>query len=433
MVESVSNNLSSARQSELYSEYGEVIEALKEAFPDKTEQELHLAVREHLGTLDNKDISQMDTQKMLESISQTFNVELSAQEASKIISEWEDITQDFDIDVSNLASILTDYSSDGIDKSDRQYLILLWQMLQKEMEDAIGEEGTVTSETNRAIQEKNLEEYKEKKAEAKEKAAAAKTWGKIAKWAGFAVAWIGTAIATAVACIACVTGVGVPAAVALFTAAGIMGTLAVAATVAAVSDACGEEISVGVGVAKLVNLIPGVELDEDTFAMVTDMVIQIGLSLVAAALTLGVGAVNLISSIGKAAAQAAGEGVKAAIKAVITAMINALKQALKMSLKTMGDTMESFSRLLNVINGGIQVAQAGTQAVTAGINFDYSLTQADLMEIQALLESISDTRELSEELLSALLKKIFEAMRGDVQSSTQSSIDILQFTADLKG
>ena len=154
MVDGIGNIPLTGNQHQSLSEYEDVLQALQKAFPEKTELEIQQALTGYLGTLEGKNPSEVDSQLMLDHIMKTFNVELSTKAATEIKKEWEELTKSLDLGVSDLASILSSYSSSGIDKTDRAYLTLLWQMIQGELEDALGEEGIVVAEKNKAMQRK---------------------------------------------------------------------------------------------------------------------------------------------------------------------------------------------------------------------------------------------------------------------------------------
>lgn len=427
MVDPIGNSLTPSEQTELYTEYGEVILSLQQAFPQKSETDLHLAIQQYLRSLDNAEASKVNTDKMFNHISQKFNIEISAEAANRIKTEWEDITRNFDIDVSNLASVLMDYSSEGIDKSDRQYLILLWQMFQKELEKAVGEDGITSSQTNKELQEKQFQEYLDKTTEEMKKAGKSKFWNKLLKWVGVAAAVIG-AIASCVAAVAaCATGVGIAGGVCLFASATILCGLAIGGTVAAVGEEFGVDTSlgslIGKGIARALNGLGITDFSEkeiEEFGMWTDMAIQIALTVVATALSLGAAAGPAIF---KGIAKTGTTGAKIALT-LGPKIIENTGRAVK--------AIKVASQVLNLLSSIMGIAQAGAKGVTTGINLDYQLTQAELLEIKALLEKLSTTRHMEEELLAALLSKIFEAMRKNVQDATNSSIETIQHLASLK-
>ncbi|MBI9089840.1 MAG: hypothetical protein JEZ12_11540 [Desulfobacterium sp.] len=148
MVEGIGNTPPVGNTSQLYTEYEEVEQALMKAFPDKSELEIQQAVISYLETNSATDASGVDSQNMLDHITRLFNVEISTQAANEIKAEWEDLTQSMDIDVADLAAVLTDYSPDGIDETDRDFMVLLWQKLQGELEGAFGEESTAVAIAN---------------------------------------------------------------------------------------------------------------------------------------------------------------------------------------------------------------------------------------------------------------------------------------------
>ena len=130
MVEKIGDVQSYFSKDKFYSEYEDVEQALMKAFPDKTELEIQQAVASYMGTVQDKKTSEIDSKDMLNHITKMFNLEISTQTANAIKKEWEDLTNILDVDVSNLALLLKGYSSDGLEKTDRDFLVLLWQILQ---------------------------------------------------------------------------------------------------------------------------------------------------------------------------------------------------------------------------------------------------------------------------------------------------------------
>jgi hypothetical protein len=392
MVEGIGNTPTGGSTQQIYSEYEEVQQALQKAFPGKTELEIQQAVVSYLGTVQGQNAGGIDSQAMLAHITKAFNVEISAQAASDIKTEWEDLTQSLDIDVADLAAILTDYAPDGIDKTDRAYIMLLWEQLQGELEGAVVEESTVVATANKQLQESEFKVYLDKKAEEMEKAGKGGLWAKIKRWACV----VASVLAAVTACVLIATGVGAPAGAALMVGAACLVTLAVASTVSAILDECGVEWTLGQGVgkllAKLINACGG-DVDEDKFATWTAFAVQMTLTVVAVVCTLGVGS---------AAAPAAN-----------------------------ASNMAKLANMLPLVTGAMGIATGLIQVDSAVGNYLFANMQAALLELKALLEQLGETRAMDQELTAAILNKIFEAMRGNVADAMDTALQDLELVTSM--
>lgn len=410
MVEGIGNTPSPGEITQLYSEYEDVEQALMKAFPDKSELEIQKAVIEYMETLPDKDASEIDSRKMLDHITKLFNVEISTQAATEIKKELEDLTHSLDIDVSDLASILEDYSPKGLDKTNREYLILLWQQLQSKLEDAIGEESTSVGNTDKEMQQKEFKAFVDKKAEEMAKAGETKVWNKLLKWVGVVAAVAAAAVACVVAAAAIASGAAAPVGALLIAGAGILVTLAVAGAVSATLDEFGVKWSLGQGVGKgigmLINALGG-DVDEEQVAMWTAFGVQMALTIAAVACTLGAGLVAAPGAVGSFTANA----VSGASKTV-----NAINQA--------GTALKLLSAVLGL-------ATAGVQAMSTVANYQLALTQATLLELKALLEKLAETRNTNQELMAAILSKIFESMRGSVGDSMDTLVQDMKAVAGM--
>jgi len=418
MVEGIGNTPSNGVTDQIYSEYEDVEQALGRAFPGKSELEIQQAVVSYLETVAGQDRSTIDSQAMINHIGKMFNVEISTRAANEIKTEWEELTAQLDIGVSDLASILTDYSPDGIDQTDREYLVLLWQMLQGELEDVVVDESTVVATTNKEMQQKEFKEFVEKKAAEMEKAGKSGFWNKVLKWFGVVAAVIAAAIACVVAAVAIATGVGAAAGALLIAGAAILVTLAVSSAVSSVLSECGVEWSLGQGlgkvIAKLINALGG-DVDEEAFAKWTAFAVQIALTVVAIVCTLGAGAASAPGALASAGATGV-TAVSSGATATTTTLVNSIN---------------AVSNGLKLLSAGMGIATGLIQVGSTISNYQLAQFQADLLELKALLEKLGETRNMEQELAAAILSKIFEAMRGNVADSMDTILQDLELITSM--
>jgi hypothetical protein len=386
----------------------------------------------YLETVEKKDGSAIDSQAMIDHISQTFNAEISTRAANEIKTELEKLTAHQDIDVSELASILTDYSPDGIDQADREYLVLLWQMLQGEIEDAFLDESTTVANSNKELQQKEFNEFVEKKAKEMEKIGKTNFWNKLLKWVGVVASVVAAAVACVVAAAAIATGVGAAAGALLIAGAAILVTLAVSGAVSAGLSEAGVEWSLGQGlgkgIAKLINALGG-DVDEENFAKWFSFGVQMALTVVAIACTLGAGLVTApgaVASAGSTGASAASSGASAASSGAAAAASTAAS-----TTSTLTNTMNGATNALRMMSAGLGIATGLIQGGSAVANYSLSKFQAELLEIKALLEKLAETRNMEQELMGAILSKIFEAMRGNVADSMDTILQDLELIVSM--
>lgn len=431
MVEGIQNTHMTGSHASMFAEYQDVVDALQKAFPEKPELEIQQAITSYLKSQVGKEAGEMDSKAMLEHITRTFNVAISTEMASEIKKEWEDLTKSMDLGISGLATLLTDYSDKGIDKTDREFLVMLWQMLQGSIEDAIGDESQVSLNANKEAQQKEFQEFLDKKIEEMEKAGKTGFWNKLLKWAGVVASLIGAAVACVVAGAAIATGVGAPAAALLITAAVIMCALAVEGTVAAIGEEFGKDTSlfsqIGKGVAKLLKAL-GADIDEDKFAMWTAFAIKITLTVVAIACSFGAGAVSGVGAAGSGAASgasAASSSASTGAQAASTAA-NTATAATKLA-----DTLNASANLLKMISAGMGVATGVIQAGSAIANYQLAELQAELLKLKALLEKLAETQNMEQELANKILQIIFEAMRGNVAEAMDTILGDLDLAVSM--
>ncbi len=446
MVEGIGTTPSDNVSSQIYSEYEDVELSLKRAFPDKSELEIQQAVVTYLETVEKKDSSAIDSQAMIDHISKTFNAEISTRAANEIKTELEKLTAHQDIDVSELASILTDYSPDGIDQTDREYLVLLWQMLQGEIEDAFLDESTTVANSNKELQQKEFNEFVEKKAKEMEKIGRTNFWNKLLKWVGVVASVVAAAVACVVAAAAIATGVGAAAGALLIAGAAILVTLAVSGAVSAGLSEAGVEWSLGQGlgkgIAKLINALGG-DVDEENFAKWFAFGVQMALTVVAIACTLGAGLVTApgaVASAGSTGASAASSGASAASSGASAASSGAAAASsgaaaaastAASTTSTLTNTMNGATNALRLLSAGLGIATGVIQGGSAVANYSLSKFQAELLEIKALLEKLAETRNMEQELMGAILSKIFEAMRGNVADSMDTILQDLELIVSM--
>ncbi|MDY0220917.1 MAG: hypothetical protein RBR67_07255 [Desulfobacterium sp.] len=421
MVEGIGSTASDNVSGQIHSEYGDVQLSLKRAFPGKSELEIQQAVVAYLGTVEKKDGSAIDSQAMIKHIGKMFNAEISTRAANEIKTEWEKLTARHDIGVSELASILTEYSPDGINKGDREYLVLLWQMLQGELEDAFMDESTVVANANKDLQKKEFDEFVEKKAKEMEKAGKTNFWNKLLKWVGVVASVIAAVVACVVAAAAIATGVGAAAGALLIAGAAILVGLAVSGAVSATLSEFDVEWSLGQGIgkmlAKLINALGG-DVDEETVAKWTAFAVQIALTVVAIACTLGAGLATAPGAVASTGSTAAGAASSAASTAASTT-------------SSLTSTMNGAANALKMMSAGLGIATGIVQGGTAIANYSLSKFQAELLELKALLEQLSETRNMEQELMGAILSKIFEAMRSNVADSMDIILQDLELIAGM--
>lgn len=423
MVDGVSNNLTTLQEYTLNSEYQDVIDALKQAFPDMTEAELEQEILDYLAANTDKDLDDIQVLDLVSEISKALNVSLSEQTVSAIKDEWEDLTQVMDIDVSDLVDVLDSFAESEVSMS-REYLVMLWQMLQGELEDAAGEEAIAVTEADKQISEQKFSEYLDETVSSLEANRASKVWDEILKWAEVAVSLIGAAVSCIGAVVACCTGVGVGVGIAMFAAAGIMTTLAVSSTVSAVLDEFGVEWELGsltgTGIAELINACGG-NVDVEEFAGWFAFGVQITLTVIAVCCTLGAGIGSWLSSAGSTGANATG------------ALANATKNVSEVTSKAAkaASNLTKLKALMDILSA---VAEFGLGCVEIAKGVDtvvLAYTEADLVAIQAMLEKVSQAQEMDQELIEAILKIIFQAIRGDVADAMDMTLQDFESIANM--
>lgn len=442
MVEGIGSTPSDIASAQILSEYKDVEISLKMAFPGKSELEIQQAVVGYLGTVDKKDGAAVDSQAMIDQIGKMFNAEISTRAANEIKTEWENLTARHDIGVSELASVIGDYPPDGVDKQSREYLVLVWQMLQGKLEDAFLDESTVVANSNKELQQKEFNEFVEKKTQEMEKAGKTNFWNKLLKWVGVVAAVVAAVVACVAAAAAIATGVGAVAGGLLIAGAAILCTLAVTNAVSAGLSEAGIEWSLGQGIGKglgmLINALGG-DVDEDTVAKWTSFAVQIALTVVAIACTLGAGLVTTPASAASASASAANSGIPSsgilmqstrttvdAVASVATAATTTVK-----TVSSSTKAMHGITNIMRMTSAGLGIATGAIQVGSTAANYSMSKFQVELLQIKALLEKMSETRNMEQELTATILSRIFEAMRQNVADSMDLILQDLELITSM--
>jgi hypothetical protein len=73
------------------------------------------------------------------------------------------------------------------------------------------------------------------------------------------------------------------------------------------------------------------------------------------------------------------------------------------------------------MQAGVGVA-TGAKAI---VDFQYTMQQAELLELKALMEKLLQILKTSQQVAEALLDAIFTAMRDIITESTQNLMDLL--------
>jgi len=365
------------------SEWNDVEDALAKAFPGQSAAELHAAATIFIA--ENPDAT-MD--ELLAALQTQFSVEISAELVTEIRKEWDEFSTSSDLSPAELLAVLDDYDGDAVDTSSQAYLLFLMQTLQKEIEKITSETVGTESEVDRA-------RYEAAKADVNEqiKDLDKKTSGGFLKWLGAAAAVVAAVISVAVA-VAVSVASGGTAAVFAVTAAVIACTLAVSAIAGAASD----------GKYSIAGLVAqGLEacgVDEQT-AQWIGIGVEVALAVAGAVCSLGVG---LLAS----GASAASTGANTAA--------------------TVAKTTEKFEQLailMSKVVCALQVATGVAQGVKAVIDYDYTMSQAELTELRAIMEKLLQILKAKQALTEELLQTIFDAMRGTVSESTEGYLDSL--------
>jgi len=420
MVEGVSNNLTTLQEYQLTSEYQDVIDTLKQAFPGMTESELEQEILDYLAANQDQDLADIDFETLVTEISKALNVSLSAETISAIKDEWEDLTCVMDIDVSELVDVLDSYAPGEI-RMDREYLVMLWQMLQGELEDAAGDEAIAVTEADKKITEQKFQEYLDKTVSSLEANRDSEIVDIVLKWAGVAASLIGAAASCVAAVVACVTGVGVGVGIAMFAAAGIMLTLAAAGTTSAFLDLAGVDWELGsltgTGIAELINAC-GANIDVEEFAGWFAFGVQTTLMVVAVLCTLGAGAGTMFSS-----SASTGTNLLSTLFGATAKGADAAANATK-ALNAVNVLIKGLEALAQFSLGVIEIAK-GVDTVIL------SYTEADLVAIKAMLEKMREIQNMDQEMTEAFLQIIFQAIRGDVADAMDTVLQDFETIVNL--
>lgn len=466
MVEGVSGNLSGLEQFRLKNEYQEVIDALKKAFPGMTEAALEQAMMSYLEAHSSDKLSGLSVLELINKISESLNVCLSAQAAATIKDEWEDLTKTMDIGVSDLVDVLDSYGQGEVHTS-RAYMVMVWEMLQGELEDSASEEATIVAETDKTLQKSKFSEYLEEKLTAMAKARTDKGWSTALKWAGTVASLIGgmvtSAIGGAMMVAAGWTGLGAIAGACMISAGFISMAAGTSALVGLIVETAGHgenwslEGAIGHGIGALLNLM-GADVDEEAWAMWTAIVIQgamlyasVSLSLAGGFFSLCSAGSQIASSSVKAAADTANvarEAANAAKDAAEIAQVcgdcwelaKAAKEAAAIAAETakilqltkINHAMSVVTSLMSMFNGVAGFGKASIQIGRSASAISLAESQADLMAIKTLLKNLSDVRETNQEVMHQIFTIIFKNMRGQVADASDSLLKDLEMVARMQ-
>lgn len=370
-----------------YQAYLAHLAELEKIFTDEPRLAIEQALMRYLAEHPDADIKDLNPTNYISHLAEVFGVELTTDQISRIKTEWEEFADAVDLTPSELADVISDYDADGPQGSKREFLLMIWHMLQGELEEDVAEENIFTSQKNKEIQEKQFNKYIEEQVEELNKSGLAKFFDGVKKWAGTIAACLGAVAACIVAGVAAVSGIGTAAGIALAVAAIALTVMAVNMVVQQATD--GEVDMFGeVGKHIIAPILEafGADVDEEEVAMWTSVAINMALAITAAACSFG--AASALSGISGAAG--------------------------------------TISSISNMVSAGCSITNGVVAGASAGVNLDLALHQADLLEIRALLEQLSEARNIEQELMAKILSKIFEAMRGDLATAMDTTLENIE-------
>ena len=365
--------------------FSDRVDQLAKLFEEQPRMLIEWALLQYLAENPDADLRTLNPSVDIAFLSEIFRVKAAENSLKTVAPKPVRDLRKSETDLSGLSDILDDFSSKGIEESSRAYVLLLWNVLQGELEEAVAEENQMAAQIQKEIQESEYAKYVAEREKEMKKSGAAKLWDGIKRWGGTIAACLGAAAAWVTAAFAIASGVGTIGGIALVGAATALTVVALNMTVTSIAKECGEDLDLfaemGKGIAKLFGADD--ELAEK-IGMWTSVGITIALGFAATVCSLGAGIAVGVSS----------------LAAVV-------------------------SNLTNLVSAGCSITNGVIMGVSAGVNLDLALTRADLLEVQALLEEIGDVRNITEELMAAILQKIFQNMRKAVADSMETTLDTI--------
>ena len=388
--------------SQSQSEWKDVEDALLKAFPGKSMGEIHAQATLYAAQNPNATIDEM-----ISSLSTSFAVSISTELAAEIRNEWDEFNSASDLSPVELLAVLDDYKGDSVDTSSRAYLMFIMQALQKEIE-------RITAETMEAGEKASKSMYDAAKAELNEKIEEMNKppgfFDSVMPWLGAAAAVIGAVIAVGVA-VAVTAGTGGVAAGLAITAAVIACVLAVSAVVGAATS--GEYSLAGV----TAKVLEACGVDEDT-AQWIGLGVEITLAIVGICCSLGAG---FAASAGSGASTATNAGTTAAKTADTAVKVaDTTAKAADAAAK-----MKSLTQVLSFIQGALMVGTGIAQGAKAIADYSYSMDQAELTELKAILERLLAILKANQAVNQQMLEAVFGAIRKTLTETQSDYLDTL--------
>ena len=387
------------------SEWTDVEQLLQKAFPGKSLEEIHAAATIYVAQ--NPGATMDD---LLTALQTQFAVSISTELAAEIRKEWDEFSNVSTLNPAQLLAVLDDYDADSVNTHSQAYLMFLMQHLQDEIEKLTAEGIEATQQADKGRYELAKEDFNKKIEDMNSKPS-----GGFLKWLGAVAAVIGAVIAVAVAVVVSV-GTGGAAAGFAIAAAAIACTLAVSAIAGAASD--GKYSLAGI----TATILEACGVPKDVARWI-GIGLEITLAIVGAICSLGAGFAS-------AGASAAGTAANTASTATTTATAGAsAATTTATTATTAATTMEKLVRLLTIANCLMQVGVGVATGAKAVVDFQYTMEQAELLELKALMEKLLQILKTSQQVAEALLDAIFSAMRDMITETTQNLLETLMKTS----
>ena len=386
-------------------EWGDVEKALQKAFPGQSMEKIHAMASVYVNSHPDATIGDV-----IDALSVEFSVNISAELAAEIRTEWDEFHKVSDLDPAELLAVLDDYSGDSVNTKTRAYLLFMIQSLQVEIE-------RLTAETLQKGEEANKAQYEDAKAELNEHiqkmSDKPEFFDKIMPWLSAAAAVVGAVIAIGVAIAVTAATGGVAGALAI-TAAVIACVLAVSAVAGAATDG---EFSLAGLTAKL---LEACGVDEQT-AQWIGIGLEITLAVVGICCSLGAG----FASAGGTAASTTTNAVTTTTKAVDTGA-----KAAETTAK-LADGMSKMTKILNVVNGGLMVTSGLATGAKAIVDYGYTMEQAEFLVLKAMIEKMLAILKAGQQLDEKIMEVIFGSIEGMIIDNQNEYLDVLMQTANV--
>ncbi|WP_028588051.1 YopB/SseC family type III secretion system translocon subunit [Desulfocurvus vexinensis] len=394
------------------SEWTDVELALQKAFPGKSLEEIHAAATIFIAQNPG---ATMD--ELLTALQAQFAISISTELAAEIRKEWDEFSSASTLNPAELLAVLDDYDADSVNTHSQAYLMFLMQHLQEEIERLTAESIEVSQQADKGRYELAKEDLNKKIEEMNSKPPSG-----FLKWLGAVAAVIGAAIAVAVAVVISV-GTGGAAAGLAIAAAAIACTLAVSAIAGAASD--GKYSLAGI----TATILEACGVPKETARWI-GIGLEITLAIIGAICSLGAGFAASGASAASTAANTASTATSTASTAATTgASATGAAATAANTASTAATTMEKLVKLLNIANCLMQVGVGVATGAKAVVDFQYTMEQAELLELKALMEKLLQILKTSQQVAEALLDAIFSAMRDMITETTQNLLETLMKTS----